>query len=149
MTKEKYAIAYSEVLIIINNMNEINRNKIPSGFIKFLEENKDLNYNVEKLSLNNANELKRETRIIMALIYRDFFLSEEEREIKDKEKTENEIKKYSYENIFKNTNKNDDIEEMILEEVEIETSLIDVQKNNVVMKILNKIKKTIKSIFKV
>lgn len=102
MNQVAYKIAFSEVFFLINKMQEENKNKISKNFISFLENNKDNSYVVpNNISLNNPDSLKRETKIVLSIIYRNYFISEEEKEKKEKEdkKIINEI--YSYDNIFK------------------------------------------------
>ena len=68
-----YKDSYSEVLYIINNMTIENRNKISKKFISFLEKNKNKNYKVQNISLNNIASLKRETKIVLSIMYRNYF----------------------------------------------------------------------------
>ena len=99
MTKERYSIAFSELIYIINNMSKANRDKIPEEFIEFLKQNKDESYVPQNISLSNKDSLKRETKIMIAIMYRDYFMSEKERnkiEFKDKLTLE---KIYSYDNM--------------------------------------------------
>ena len=65
--------------------------KIPDEIIKRIEEKKDNEYNYEVIHIEdfqNQNMLK-ETRAILAVLYRDYWASEEERkEIKEQERIE-------------------------------------------------------------
>lgn len=118
--KNKYRDAFSEVLYIIENLNEVNKSKISEKFIKFLERNRSQDYivNLPKDVIKHPELLKRETKIILALMYRDYFCTQEEKEKLDKkfidnnEKYEEELReKYNPDNIFKNINKSDKSQE--------------------------------------
>lgn len=73
MNYVEYKDSYSEVLYLINNMTLENRNKISKKFISFLEKNKNKNYKVQNISLNNIDSLKRETKIVLSIMYRNYF----------------------------------------------------------------------------
>lgn len=82
--------SFTEVLDIINHMEEKLYVKIPKEFIKLITENRDKNYEITidySRGINESNLLK-ETRVILSLIYRNYICSEEEREklfLEDKE----------------------------------------------------------------
>lgn len=106
----EYQNALTEVEAIIKLMPKDMLEKIPSSFLKFIEEKKSKSYipnlNME-LSLNEQKLLK-ETRAILSLIYRSYLCnSEEKRKLKIDDSIElarEQIelnKKYSYENLFK------------------------------------------------
>ena len=73
--EEKYRNAFSEVYCIIENMHPDNRKKINPNFIKFLKETKNNNYipNPKKINLVNKENLMKETKIILAIIYEKNF----------------------------------------------------------------------------
>ena len=135
ITKE----AFSEVYDIIYNF-EIN-NKIPKNFIELIDNNRDKQYkvNIDYTKSINDQELQKGTRVILALIYRDYLCSIEEREClikQDKEileKIEKEKReKYNYDNLFKNKET-----PRIKEEV---VAMVEYKQSNFILKILNKIK---------
>lgn len=106
-----YKKAFAEVLYIIENLSENNKKKIPTNLIQFMQKNKLENYNVNspKNALEHEELLSKETKIILTLIYRDYFCSEEERAELDKKILENtkimeeaKRKKYDTDNIFNN-----------------------------------------------
>lgn len=106
---DKQAVA--EVLEILRHSENEITEKIPQKFMNFLEENEDKDYkvNIDFTKENWDNEIKKETKAILALIYRDYIVDKEERMrlLKEaqmrKEKEEQENKeKYSYDNLFKN-----------------------------------------------
>lgn len=73
---------YVDISVIISMMSDEMRRKISKSFIKFIEENKDANYvsNINpKVPLNQQN-LRKETKELMGVIYRDYLCSSEERE---------------------------------------------------------------------
>lgn len=105
--------ALTEVSEVLKYTDEDVVNQIPKSFIRFIEENKDKDYafNIdENKTLENQN-LKQSTREIIALIYRSYIATPEEKEefkIKDREEQrrieEEKAKKYDPNNIFKNDN---------------------------------------------
>ena len=109
-----YGIAYAEVLEVLKYVSLDDYNKIPKKFITFMEENCDENstftYNIaipfEKRNLSN------DTKNILAMLYRLFWASEEDKkrfEYIDKQniqKRKELNEKYSPENVFKNRNNN-------------------------------------------
>ena len=83
--------------------------KIPTQFNKMVEENRAKDYRFILEEPFDEKDLKKETIIILGLIYRDFFADPEEREelqLKDKEeikRVEEEIRKqYDIDTIFQN-----------------------------------------------
>lgn len=106
----EYQNALAEVDMILKLVQKDILNKIPNSFLNFIEQKKSKsyipNFNME-LSLNEQNLLK-ETRAILSLIYRSYLCNSDRRkklkiddsiELKIKQKELNE--KYSYENLFK------------------------------------------------
>lgn len=129
----------SEVYDIIYKMNLYD--KIPKSFIELIKSNRNPEYKVNIDYSRNINEqnLQKGTRIILALIYRDFLCSSEKKEelrVKDKEellKIEKELReKYNPDNIFKKKEVN---EEKIVENREI----IEYKEEKFWKKILKKI----------
>lgn len=102
---------YSEIVEILNHTDKQLVEKIPDSFIKFLFENMDKEYRVEINFFNENWEdtILEETKAILALIYRDYIVSAEERkellieEKREVEKQEMELReKYNPDNLFKN-----------------------------------------------
>lgn len=138
---DKQAVA--EVLEILRHSENEITEKIPQKFMNFLEENEDKDYkvNIDFTKENWDNGLKKETKAILALIYRDYIVDKEEHDrlLKEaqmrKEKEEQENKeKYSYDNLFKN--RKTVPEEEIKEE---NTQLIEVKEEPWYKKIWKKI----------
>ena len=137
--KIEYRQALFEVYKILENTDEEIKNKIPEKFIKFVKENMDTNY---KFELEKGKELvrqnlKSETKQIIALIYKYYICGEEERKkIVEKEKID--IRKNFY--IDFNKNKKSKIKNIQnRDEIEnFETSLVEIKKEKWYKKLINK-----------
>ena len=123
--KEDIYKAFSEIDTILEYSNEEIKNKIPNNFKQLIKNNKDINYKLvldEKKPLNEQ-KLLIETREILALIYRDYLCSEDERKelIRvNNQKLEEINKKYDIKNIFeqrKNKTSIDNENEEMLPEI--------------------------------
>ena len=135
-------VAYSEVYTILQMLDGLEYNKIPYDVIEAIKENRSKEYTLginSELELKNQNLLPK-TKAILAVIYRDYLASPEEKEeIKNRENEErkkNEIekrKKYNIDVFANNIEINKNIKE--------ETSLqVTENKENILKRILNKIK---------
>ena len=111
--KDNYRQAFSEALYVIDKFNVNNKNKISPCFIKFMERNTLEEYSVDLPEdiLEHSELLKKETKIIFALIYRDYFCNELEKKeldeqflLNEKEYQEELNEKYNVDNIFSNNN---------------------------------------------
>ena len=69
--EEKYKNAFSEVYLIISNMNPELKKRINKEFIEFLKDNKNNNYipKPQKISLYKPENLLKETKIVLAILY--------------------------------------------------------------------------------
>lgn len=69
--EDKYRDAFSEVYCIIENMHPNLRKRISKKFINFLEENKNNSYipDASKINLYNPENLMKETKIVLAIMY--------------------------------------------------------------------------------
>lgn len=134
-----YSQAFTEVLEVLKNSEKSIISKIPVNFIDFLNKYKDKNYMVE-IDFSDENwddKVKKETQALLALIYRDYIVSQEERErllIEEREeqkRIEDEIReKYNADNLFKervNNNTNNNVE-------------IVKYKESILKKLINKLK---------
>lgn len=142
MLNQNYAEAYVEVLDIINHMSTKDLAKVSKKFIKFLTTNASKEY---KCKLDYSKQLKdmqlkEETKGLLALMYRDYWASEEERQelqkkfyINDQKYQEELRKKFNTDNIFKNRNNNKTIENSTSESLE----LIKYENNKWYKKIFN------------
>lgn len=143
-----YGIAYAEVLEVLKYVSLDDYNKIPKKFITFMEENCDENstftYNIaitfEKQNLSN------DTKNILAMLYRLFWASEEDKkrfEYIDKQniqKRKELNEKYSPENVFKNRNNNMEANNADKKRNEI----IEYKENNWIQKLFAKIRRFFK-----
>lgn len=151
--EKNYSIMCAEVLEILKYCPENDIIKIPKKLIKSLELNKSLNSNV----IIDANKeifeqnVTNETIIMMFIIFRNYWATEEEKKEIDIILKENEIKYeelYSVDNLFKkntiNTPKIDSNEEVekTTKETE-ETSLVEYHET-IILKIIKLIKKFFK-----
>lgn len=102
---------YADVSVIISMMPTEMKNKISNSFITFIENNKASNYISSinpKIPIKDQN-IRKETKEMLGIIYRDYLCSDEERK-KMIEKEQEEIakfeeefrEKYNPNNIFKN-----------------------------------------------
>lgn len=106
--QEKESIA--EVLEILDHMEQQYINKIPTKFLNFLQNNKDVNYE-KHIDVNvdiNSQISKNKTRALLGILYYNFWCNEEEKRNFEKKLKENEAKKqmelsknYNYEDLFK------------------------------------------------
>ena len=108
-----YEEAFTEVDEVLKLMPIDLLSKIPVQFRQTISENKAANYNVIIKEPLEEQKLKKETIVILGLIYRDFLASPEEREqlqLKDAEelkRVEQEMQEqYNMEDIFEKRKKN-------------------------------------------
>ncbi|MBR3613713.1 MAG: hypothetical protein IKL55_00845 [Clostridia bacterium] len=132
--EENFKEAFYEVDVIIKLLPKELLEKIPTNLKQLIKENKSTTYKRNNIKLENIKDLKKETRIILYHIYRDFLISDEERtKIKQEEKEIIE-EKYSYDKLFIQKqiqdNKQDD-------EKEQTNALIKLEKNKWYIKIIN------------
>ncbi|MBQ6991846.1 MAG: hypothetical protein IJN50_02885 [Clostridia bacterium] len=99
--EDNFGEAFYEVDKILNLMPKELVEKIPHSFQKIINDNKSTTYNKEIKGLENLNILKKETIVILSLIYRDFLCDKTEKE-KILEKEQKIIEeRYSYDKLFK------------------------------------------------
>lgn len=146
--EETYRKAYAEVLEILNHTEEEIVEKIPNSFIEFLQKKKDESYivNIDFNDDNWDNSVQEETLAIIALIYRDYIVSKEEKaklidnEIEELKTIEKELKeKYNTDNLFKK----DKVKEEYKENTEI-VALVEQKKEGFFSRIISKIIKFFK-----
>ena len=139
----KYARAFTEVELLINDLAEELYIRIPKNFIKLIQENKDKTYKITLEELNRKGEME-ETKAIMSLVFRDYLvpdavaeqLKDRDKAIIEKENNRfNEIfpsdKKESKESVNTNINKAEENKE---------TSLVEVKEESLFDKIINIVK---------
>lgn len=123
ITKEQ-AMAYTEVLQVLKYMPKEEVNKIPAEVIQYYENNqdKDYIYKIDEEKTFEEQELLEETKVVLALFYRDYWATPEQREkIKQKEQYDvqqmelEKRKKYNTDDLFKKKQEN---KEMVTDLVE-------------------------------
>lgn len=107
---EEYKIAATEVLSILGYLPQSEVDKIPNKFKEFLKENSISDYNPSfdySFGLDKI-ELKHKTKLLLAMIYKNYLCSEEERLEYDKILCQNEEtyqkylrEKYNPDNLLK------------------------------------------------
>lgn len=112
ISTNEYSVAITEVLYILKYLPKDMTSNIPSDFLEFFNENAistykpdfDLSKGLDSVKLNHK------TKILLAIIYRNYICSEQERLDYDKiliqNENEHQIKlkeKYNTDNIFKET----------------------------------------------
>ncbi len=138
----RYHKAFKEVYLLINDLSSDLYVKIPKSFIKTIKENMDESYDISIDKLNTEGMME-ETEAVMSLIFRDYLCSEElNQKLIEYDNKQIEQKLARYNNIFGNENTAENekpIEDNDFNSEE-EMSLIVVKKENIFIKILNKIK---------
>ena len=144
--KNEYNKALAEINIILENTEEEIKNKIPNDFKKFIKENMDdAHYiNIDQNRSLNEQNISKETKQILALIYRDYLCDKEERiKLINQEKQEQlkkeqeEHEKYNINFDIINGNRQKSIMEKLKENAN--TSLIEISQEKWYKKIINKI----------
>lgn len=104
---EEFRKALTEVVEVLKNSEDSIRKKIPQEFNNFLNENMDKNYkpNIDFSKSNWEDNVKEDTKAILALIYRDYLVSKEERNNLLLEEQKEIEKMYNPNNLFKNRTK--------------------------------------------
>lgn len=146
MVKENYACAYKEVIELLKYFSLKDIQRIPEDLITVFLENMDneYEYTVEEGKPFEEQEMLDETKVIFAIIFRDYWATDYQRErILAKEKNdrrkmeEEKAKKYNPENLFKERN----IErEEKPEKPEKIVALVKVKEETLLSKIIKKIK---------
>jgi len=142
--KEEYREAFAEVEQILKLMPTNLSNRIPTRFKNIITLEKSKTY-IPKISEPFEEcELKEETTIILAVIYRDFLCSKEEREElleRDKNKLlefeEALREKYNPHNLFKNKSNSS---ENIQDNISTETAMVEYKEKNFLQKLFDNIK---------
>lgn len=121
--ENKYSKALKEVYYILKISSQEEIEKIPEEIIELIKENMDKDYEPKiDFEENFEKSVLEETLVILALLYRDYLASAEEREkllSQEKIEIEKQREKYSIDNIFKNQKitkeSNDNVENKIIE----------------------------------
>lgn len=145
-----YSMAYTEVLTLLKYyLKEEDYNKIPKEKIEFFEKNADAEYKyrIDKSKPYAKQNISKKANSIIVSLYRDYFVTEEEKRILDQilvlnDLNQKKIMAYEEEIINKEKielNNKENLEENKKEEQQ--TALVKVEEESIWMKIINKIKK--------
>ena len=137
--------AVSEVIDVLKHSEIEVTQKIPKKFIEFLTKNSDRDYipNIDYSEENWENSIEEDAKVLIALIYRDYIMSEEEKEkvIEEAERQEQEIReKYNPDNLFKKNSKIENEKSQDDTEQEVQKSLLIIKEEKWDERIINKIK---------
>ncbi len=137
--------AVSEVIDILKHSEIEVTQKIPKKFIEFLTKNSDRDYipNIDYSEENWENSIEEDAKVLIALIYRDYIMSEEEKEkvIEEAERQEQKIReKYNLDNLFKKNSKIENEKSQDDTEQEVQKSLLIIKEEKWYERIINKIK---------
>lgn len=143
MSQTKYANAYTEVYKILNCLNEEEYSKIPKELIGVFEENRNLDYEFE---VNEEQDLMKqpmlkETKAILLNLFRDYLATSEQSTkinewlAKDRKYLEKQKREKYGNNVFENR----------IEKFNSQLP-IEIKKQSIFSKIVNKIKKFFKVI---
>ena len=146
--EDNYAKAYKEVIEILKLVPKESVDKIPKDLINTYNSKMDTNYEFI-IDINKSlseQKLLAETKALLAVIYRDYWATPQEREkILAKEKTESDLlekakmEKYNYNDMFANRNKTE--KDQAGEEKDKNANLpMEVKKENFFQKLVNFIK---------
>lgn len=150
MVTKEFAEASAEINEIFKYLPKEEVEKIPSKLREFFKEvsSKDYVTNINPNMPLDKQQIKEKTKDIIALIYRNYWCSEEERKELDQKLIENDKKfeeelreKYNPDNIFKNNVTTTKKEEPEIKEEKIEQSLVVQDTEKWYQRFLNMIKR--------
>ena len=123
MADIQYANAYTEVLDILKHISKEDYEKIPKSKIKVFEENSNKNYNFtydenKTLDEQNVSEI---TKVIIAILFRDYWATKEQRYIIIKK--QQEIKDQKQKELMAKFEQNKNISEKDLKKVNVASDL--------------------------
>ena len=151
MTME-YRQSLTELNTIIHYMDIEYLKKLPQKFIEFINSNMDKDYipNIDKNTPINEQNLKKDTKVLLSLLYRNYWCDRDKKiilsqqDLVAKNNYEKELReKYNPDNIFKNKS---NVAEMNIEhpKEEKQTELIEYKEQKWYQKIFAKILKVFK-----
>ena len=150
MVTKEFAEASAEINEIFKYLPKEEVEKIPSKLREFFKEvsSKDYVTNINPNMPLDKQQIKEKTKDIIALIYKNYWCSEEERKELDQKLIENDKKfeeelreKYNPDNIFKNNVTTTKKEEPKIKEEKIEQSLVVQDTEKWYQRFLNMIKR--------
>ncbi len=153
MVTKEFAEASAEINEILKYLPKEEVEKIPSKLREFFKEvsSKDYVTNINPNMPLDKQQIKEKTKDIIALIYRNYWCSEEERKELDQKLIENDQKfeeelreKYNPDNIFKNNVTTTKKEESEVKEEKIEQSLVPQETEKWYQRFLDMVKRWFK-----
>ena len=153
MVTKEFAEASAEINEILKYLPKEEVEKIPSKLREFFKEvsSKDYVTNINPNMPLDKQQIKEKTKDIIALIYRNYWCSEEERKELDQKLIENDRKfeeelreKYNPDNIFKNNVTTTKKEEPEVKEEKIEQSLVPQETGKWYQRFLDMVKRWFK-----
>ena len=153
MVTKEFAEASAEINEILKYLPKEEVEKIPSKLREFFKEvsSKDYVTNINPNMPLDKQQIKEKTKDIIALIYRNYWCSEEERKELDQKLIENDQKfeeklreKYNPDNIFKNNVTTTKKEESEVKEEKIEQSLVPQETGKWYQRFLDMVKRWFK-----
>ena len=153
MVTKEFAEASAEINEILKYLPDEELKKIPSKLRDFFKEvaSKDYVTNINPDLPLDKQQIKEKTKDIIALIYRNYWCTEEERKELDQKLIENDRKfeeelreKYNPDNIFKNNVTTTKKEEPEVKEEKIEQSLVPQQTEKWYQRFLDMVKRWFK-----
>ena len=153
MVTKEFAEASAEINEILKYLPKEEVEKIPSKLREFFKEvsSKDYVTNINPNIPLDKQQIKEKTKDIIALIYRNYWCSEEERKELDQKLIENDRKfeeelreKYNPDNIFKNNVTTTKEEESEVKEAKIEQSLVPQETGKWYQRFLDMVKRWFK-----
>ena len=123
MADIQYANAYTEVLDILKYISKEDYEKIPKSKIKVFEENSNKNYSFtydknKTLDEQNVSEI---TKVIIAILFRDYWATKEQRYVIIKK--QQEIKEQKQKELMAKFEQNKNISEKDLKKVNVASDL--------------------------
>ena len=153
MVTKEFAEASAEINEILKYLPKEEVEKIPSKLREFFKEvsSKDYVTNINPNMPLDKQQIKEKTKDIIALIYRNYWCSEEERKELDQKLIENDRnfeeelrEKYNPDNIFKNNVTTTKKEEPEVKEEKIEQSLVPQETGKWYQRFLDMVKRWFK-----
>lgn len=153
MVTKEFAEASAEINEILKYLPKEEVEKIPSKLREFFKEvsSKDYVTNINPNMPLDKQQIKEKTKDIIALIYRNYWCSEEERKELDQKLIENDKnfeeelrEKYNPDNIFKNNVTTTKKEESEVKEAKIEQSLVPQETGKWYQRFLDMVKRWFK-----
>lgn len=130
---------YADISIIISMMPLEMKSKVSNKFIEFVEKNKSYSYisNIDPKIPLKQQYIRKETKELLGILYRDYFCEDEER-IKLLKEESREIEML---NAKKNIYTSSTIKENDLEENKQDDNKLEQYKESIIKRIITKIKR--------